>query len=782
MNFAFRMMLVPFALGMLVLQGCQRGNYLSKSDIQKSVNAYDNPIKTNTKNIYSMYSNKEICERYKMFVFKSEAVRRGLDCGVKEKIKIKTITASKQTKYQEKRPLASVSDISVCYNATTTSSGSKVWNYKNENFVGEAKYRGLDCGLDKKSKAIVAGNEDIANSIWTFYEDDGDVRLFLFKKNNTFKYKNVKTYYHMGKVFGDDDEKWSVNDNVVLISHNGGYNKIYLNINDKRDVMKGVARNKKGKVQGIIGKLETKEVIFKNGYFFNYRKPSPEIIAKNVTETKKIKIKYTDISKPKIIKPSISSVEKEKQFNFSDVACLFAFSDKANCKVKRLSNLEICETINGYSRGVETYNNYYSSLKEAKRRGLSCGVGIKTQTITSSKSKTQTFTNPIISSAELDAERKKRIKLERKLAVMEAKQKQEQQRIDNDTRAPLLKIISNRTQGKRGTIYGFAHDNVEVAEITVNGKPISLSYNGKFKFTTYVPTTGKKLKIEVTDISGLTASKVVTLKGSEAVLDNSILFDDLNPLGKRVQFNKNSLALIIGVSNYENTKAKALYADNDALVFKDYASEKLGIPENKIKILINDGADERDILLSVQEWLRRSTKPNKSDIFIFFAGHGLASDDGKNMYLLPHDGSPRLLNDTAILRDRLFSDLKATNPKSVTVFLDTCYSGLTRKEEMLIAGRPIVIKSKEQTIPDGFTVFSAASNEQISRPLEEAKHGMFSYFLMKGMEGDADNNNDNKITALELHNFVKENVVQQSSGSQTPELQGNGERVLVQFN
>ena len=57
--------------------------------------------------------------------------------------------------------------------------------------------------------------------------------------------------------------------------------------------------------------------------------------------------------------------------------------------------------------------------------------------------------------------------------------------------------------------------------------------------------------------------------------------------------------------------------------------------------------------------------------------------------------------------------------------------------------RPIVIKAKEQAIPDGFTLFSAASNEQT---LEEAKHGMFSYFLMKGMEGDADNN-DNKITA-----------------------------------
>jgi uncharacterized caspase-like protein len=89
---------------------------------------------------------------------------------------------------------------------------------------------------------------------------------------------------------------------------------------------------------------------------------------------------------------------------------------------------------------------------------------------------------------------------------------------------------------------------------------------------------------------------------------------------------------------------------------------------------------------------------------------------------------------------------------------------------------------KEKSIPNGFTLFSAASNEQISRPLEEAKHGMFSYFLMKGMEGDADANNDNKITAQELHNYVKENVTQQSSGSQTPELQGDKDRVLVQFN
>ena len=216
-------------------------------------------------------------------------------------------------------------------------------------------------------------------------------------------------------------------------------------------------------------------------------------------------------------------------------------------------------------------------------------------------------------------------------------------------------------------------------------------------------------------------------------------------------------------------------------MFRDYASEKLGIPENRIKTLVDDGADIREVLLGVKRWLARAVKQEQSDVYVFFAGHGLASDDGEKMYLLPYDGAPELLEDTAIARERLFSDIAAANPRSVTVFLDTCYSGTTRGPDMLIASRPIAIRAKESAIPEGFTVMTAAAGDQTAKPLEEAKHGMFSYFLMKGMEGEADSNSDNQITAGELHAYVQQNVIQQSSGSQTPELQGDADRVLVRF-
>ena len=87
----------------------------------------------------------------------------------------------------------------------------------------------------------------------------------------------------------------------------------------------------------------------------------------------------------------------------------------------------------------------------------------------------------------------------------------------------------------------------------------------------------------------------------------------------------------------------------------------------------------------------------------------------------------------------------------------------------------------EGGLPPNFTVLTASSALEFSGPLKEAKHGMFSYFLMKGMEGDADANRDNQISAGELHAYVQQNVIQQSSGTQTPELQGDADRVLVRF-
>jgi len=386
-------------------------------------------------------------------------------------------------------------------------------------------------------------------------------------------------------------------------------------------------------------------------------------------------------------------------------------------------------------------------------------------------------TNKVL--AELEDEKQKNQELIDKLAQLEEENKVRIKQIETDTVPPTIKITSIETKGKQAFINGIIQDNLEIAELTLNGNEVVIDKSGSFSYRTYVPLGGIEVILSATDISGLEASEKFFVDRVETS-EVGINFAQLNPLEKTGIRNKDALALVIGIADYENAP-EALYADRDAIIFRDYLSEILGIPDNRIKILINQKAREVEILLSIREWLYRSTKKNRSDIYIFFAGHGLASQDGKQLYLLPYDGQPRLLDKSAILRTELFSYIASAGPRSVTLFLDTCYSGATRGSETLIASRPISIVPVETDVPIGFTVFSAAASDQTSNPLLEAKQGMFSYFLMKGMEGEADINADNKITNRELHSYILENVIHQSSGSQTPQLQGDKDKVLVQW-
>ena len=344
-------------------------------------------------------------------------------------------------------------------------------------------------------------------------------------------------------------------------------------------------------------------------------------------------------------------------------------------------------------------------------------------------------------------------------------------------------IVTNSVQESitNTLLTGELKNFVGVTSVTIDGTPVTVNTNGTFALSLYIPRSGKAVEIAALDTNGNKANTTIILERKSLAQNLQPVFSSLNPSGSRVKPNNNAIALIIGVSDYKRTSAKAAYADKDARTFYDYALLKLGISANNIKELVNNDAGRIDVSLAVKDWITRSTVKGETDIYIFFAGHGLASQSGESMYLLPFDGEPRLLQDSAILRDELFSDIAKANPRSVTVFLDTCYSGSTRDSEMLIAARPILLKAKESAVPEGFTVFTAAAGDETAKSLEEAKHGMFSYFLMKGMEGDADTNGDKQITAGELHAYVKSNVVQQSSGTQTPELQGDENRVLVRF-
>jgi len=115
--------------------------------------------------------------------------------------------------------------------------------------------------------------------------------------------------------------------------------------------------------------------------------------------------------------------------------------------------------------------------------------------------------------------------------------------------------------------------------------------------------------------------------------------------------------------------------------------------------------------------------------------------------------------------------------------MDACYSGQTRTGETLLASaRPISVTAKQSVVPKNFTVFSASAPDQISSSSPEVQHGIFSYFLMRGLEGDADQNKDGQISVAEMQAYLTETVTKQAQGInriQQPQVVGDQNRVLV---
>ena len=284
-----------------------------------------------------------------------------------------------------------------------------------------------------------------------------------------------------------------------------------------------------------------------------------------------------------------------------------------------------------------------------------------------------------------------------------------------------------------------------------------------------------------TDINNNTESTIITV-ARQAVSPSSNQSASLKPENVKRAASRDAVAIIIGIQNYKRV-SKADFANNDAKEFYEYAIRGLGIKPENIKLLLDEDADEIEIVKAFQNWLPLQVTKNKTDVFVFYSGHGLPSEDGQSLYFLPYGVDKQFLSRTAVGQKDVVSALQASKPKSVTMFIDSCYSGLSRTGETLLASaRPISLKSKDIGYPPEFTVISASSPDQISSSSPELQHGIFSFYLMKGMEGDADINKDGKITAGEMQQYVSDKVQRQAMSmnrKQEPQLIGDANRVLV---
>ena len=242
------------------------------------------------------------------------------------------------------------------------------------------------------------------------------------------------------------------------------------------------------------------------------------------------------------------------------------------------------------------------------------------------------------------------------------------------------------------------------------------------------------------------------------------LVDTDIPVINRV--NENTFAIIIANEDYQD-ETKVDYAKNDGEVFKNYCHKTLGLPQKNVHLVVNA---TRNNIVGELYWLSKVCKAYKGDasIIFYYAGHGLPDEDSGSAYLLPVDGKSELLP-TCYSINELYETLGSLPTKRVTVLMDACFSGAKRNGGMLASARGVAIKAKAAAPKGSMIVLSAAQGNETAYKYEDAKHGLFTYFLLKKLK-----DTKGSVTMGELSDYIQDQVgrysIVENGKSQTPSI------------
>lgn len=230
--------------------------------------------------------------------------------------------------------------------------------------------------------------------------------------------------------------------------------------------------------------------------------------------------------------------------------------------------------------------------------------------------------------------------------------------------------------------------------------------------------------------------------------------------------------LIIGIEDYDRLP-KVEFARKDALIVREYFIRILGVPEENIISLMDNEATKSRIEGYLKKYIPTNVGKNAT-LYVYYAGHGLPGIKKGEPYLVPYDADTRFIEQTGYKLISFYQDLHRLDIERVYVFLDACFSGVaSRAAEMLIKGaRPALIHVEDVKPPTSSIVsFNATSTGEISNAFPEKEHGLFTYYLLRGLKGEADTDDDGWSSVKEIYEYVHSNVRRESrrmQSEQTP--------------
>ncbi|MDR4469806.1 MAG: caspase family protein [Nitrospira sp.] len=238
------------------------------------------------------------------------------------------------------------------------------------------------------------------------------------------------------------------------------------------------------------------------------------------------------------------------------------------------------------------------------------------------------------------------------------------------------------------------------------------------------------------------------------------------------------IALVIGIETYESQSLTASpFARADAERVAKYLSA-LGYDSRNVEVLINERAMLATIRSRIEHWVSKRAKTD-SRVLIYYSGHGSMNPATGDTYLVPYDGNPSDLLNTAYSTKRLYIDLSDLNVNQVVVMLDSCFSGKGSRSVLMEGARPVHDKTANPVVLTSrrLAVLTASSGNQVNIVSQPKQHGLFTYYWLKALL-------DGQQDLAAIYDYVSPKVQKEANLQdiqQAPSLWPGAEQIRGEF-
>ena len=239
---------------------------------------------------------------------------------------------------------------------------------------------------------------------------------------------------------------------------------------------------------------------------------------------------------------------------------------------------------------------------------------------------------------------------------------------------------------------------------------------------------------------------------------------------------ENTYAIIIGVADYKNYGADdgdLKYTTKDAKLFYDFLKSKKGgsVPAQNIVFLTDAKATKANI---ISQGKNLFAKANRNDrVILYFSGHG-----SKGCFV-PYDAGST--GDKYLYFSEVKAIFRNAKCKTKLLFADACFSGSMKKNETK-AVQELLTKEVKATSDMNIAVMMSCKGTETSIEMPDLHQGLFTYYLIKGLGGLANTDNNQYVTIKELFYYVYKKTQAKAASighTQTPELFGKFDLRLI---